>query len=160
MLLKPGTGLARSTCLCCVEKEPCYLSCCLSTQRTAIYLRWWLFFTVAYCQQMCLSTEFLRGQLAAGEGSSSELSAWEFHRWRGSARCRHGEQPTPPCEIVLKLRGQRSGLANAFTAFKVQEEGRGMKLFFADKDLRTLFVMECTVLIVHIPIAGKAIRSF
>jgi hypothetical protein len=53
----------------------------------------------------------------------------------------------PPFEIVLKLRGQRSGLVNAFTAFKVHEEGRGMKLLFADKDLQILFVMECMVLI-------------
>lgn len=36
----------------------------------------------------------------------------------------------PPFELGLKLRGQRSGLVNVFTAFKVQEEGRGMKLFF------------------------------
>lgn len=49
-------------------------------------------------------------------------------------------------EIILKLRGQRSGLVNAFTAFKVQGVGRGLKLLLAE-DLQTWFVVESAVLI-------------
>lgn len=102
-------------------------------------------FTVTYCQRICLSVEFLVCLLTAGEGSYWELSACEFCRLRVSFKYRDDEHLL--LNLILSLEDKGLVWLMCLQLLKSKRRGEEWNCSLADKDLRSLFIMECSVLI-------------